>query len=163
MKSARQARSVALQALYELDCTAHSSQLVIQMRLDDERRTGHPLDKISETLVRRLVDGVMAYRDELDDIIATYAVEWPFDQIAMIDRNVLRIAIFEILAEPGIPVKVTINEAVELAKLFGGDNSPRFINGVLGTIAMRRKELRNLLGDNATMPAVPAADENQES
>jgi N utilization substance protein B len=83
---------------------------------------------------RNLVFGVLEHKPYLDELIQRNAPEWPVEQIAIIDRNILRIAIFEIAIDQGTPLKVAINEAVELAKLFGSDSSPRFINGVLGAL-----------------------------
>lgn len=85
-------------------------------------------------MMQVLVTGVLKNRDNLDGVIARHAPEWPLDQIAIIDRNILRIAIHELSQEKKLPVKVVINEAVEIAKLFGAEGSPRFINGVLGSI-----------------------------
>ena len=89
-----------------------------------------------------LVQGVIQYQDEMDKLISRYAPEWPLEQMAVIDRNILRIAIFEFLIDGGTPVKVAINEAVELAKTYGSDSAPRFINGVLGTLADQMLDLR---------------------
>ncbi len=85
-------------------------------------------------MMQILVTGVLKHRDNLDQVIAQHAPEWPLDQIAIIDRNILRIAIHELTQDKKLPVKVVINEAVEIAKLFGAEGSPRFINGVLGSI-----------------------------
>lgn len=93
----------------------------------------------------RLVQGVIENQEEMDMLIARYAPEWPLDQMAVIDRNVLRIAIYEFLMDGATPVKVAINEAVELAKTYGSDSAPRFINGVLGTLADQTKQLREEL------------------
>jgi N utilization substance protein B len=82
----------------------------------------------------KVVQGVLDNREQLDDMISTYAPEWPIEQMAIIDRNILRIALFEFLIDGGTPPKVAINEAVELAKTFGSDSSRRFVNGVLGTL-----------------------------
>ncbi len=84
----------------------------------------------------------MKYIDGMDMLIARYAPEWPLEQMAVIDRNILRIAIFEFIASEETPVKVAINEAVELAKTYGSDSAPRFINGVLGTLAEQIDALR---------------------
>ena len=102
------------------------------------------LDRYSETIddkdfIRDLVNGIDGKRQEIDAIIAPVAPEWPIEQIARIDRTVLRIGVFELLFSDVAPPKVVINEAVELAKAFGGDNSSKFINGVLGTV-LRNKE-----------------------
>jgi N utilization substance protein B len=83
---------------------------------------------------RHVVRGVLSNQELLDEMIAAYAPEWPIDQMAVVDRNILRIALFEFVVDRGTPPKVAINEAVELAKLFGSDSSQRFVNGVLGTL-----------------------------
>lgn len=133
-------RIVALQTLYEQDF---------------RREVGDPLFDLKEVLARNikryeetiddkkfiedLVLGVSKHQSELDDIIRPVAPEWPIEQIARMDRLVLRIGAYELVYETSVPPKVVINEAVELAKAFGGDNSSKFINGVLGTI-LRNKE-----------------------
>ena len=86
---------------------------------------------------RRLIRGVRQHRAEIDQIIREAAPTWPLNQLPVVDRNILRLAIFEILFDNTVPVKVAIDEAVELAKEFGGEASPKFINGVLGTVAAR--------------------------
>ena len=85
--------------------------------------------------VCKLVSGVVQHKEKIDLNIQKFAPAWPIEQISVVDRNILRLAIFEILLDNKVPVKVAINEAVELAKVFGGDNSPRFVNGVLGSIS----------------------------
>ena len=94
--------------------------------------------KLSEeggAFAEELVRGVIHHKEEIDQNIRRYAPAWPVEQISTVDRNILRLAIFEIIFDKKVPVKVAINEAVELAKGFGGDNSPRFINGVLGSVS----------------------------
>ena len=130
MKVRRRARILALQALYEIDATQHLPGSVIDRRLGEE-----PLPEDGEAFVRELITGVLEHKADLDDMIQKYAPEWPIDQMAVIDRNVLRMAIFEFYVGKLTPIKVAINEAVELAKLFGSDSAPRFINGVLGAVA----------------------------
>lgn len=130
MKGRRRARSVALQALYELDCTHHDPGTVLAHRFGDAR-----LKPEGESLARVLVAGVLRERERLDALIQRHAPEWPIDQLAVVDRNVLRIAIFEFEIAQITPMRVAINEAVELAKEFGADSAPRFVNGVLGAIA----------------------------
>jgi N utilization substance protein B len=125
----RQARITALQALYEIDSVQHAPGPVLQRYL---RKVHLPAE--GESFLLKLVHGVLKHRKQLDELIATYAPEWPIDQMAIIDRNVLRIALFEFLIEGSTPPKVAINEAVELAKRFGSDSSSRFVNGVLGTL-----------------------------
>ncbi len=124
----RLARTSALQALYELDTTNHPADQVIAYRLADV-----PLPAEGEAFLRDLVSGVLKNQIELDAMIQRYAPAWPVSQIAIIDRNILRIALYELTGEPRTPPKVAINEAVDLAKAFGSDSSSRFVNGVLGT------------------------------
>jgi N utilization substance protein B len=130
-----QARRLALQALYEIDCTDHQVGTVLSERLESDSYREE-----TRTLTTRLVGGVLEHRDQLDALIRRYAPEWPLDQIAILDRNILRIAIYELIIDDTIPVKVAINEAVELAKTFGAESTPRFINGVLGTLAAREND-----------------------
>jgi N utilization substance protein B len=103
-----------------------------------QRLEQKPLPAEAEDFVGRLVNGVLEHCQDLDRIIEDIATDWPLDQMAIIDRNILRIAIYEITVGKQTPVKVAINEAVELAKLFGSDSSRRFVNGVLGTLVSRR-------------------------
>jgi transcription antitermination protein NusB len=128
VQTRRQARTSALQALYELDTTNHSVTDVVSYRLEE-----HPLPAEGEVFLRLLVDGVLRHREQLDMLIQKYAPAWPVSQIAVIDRNVLRIALFELSGGVDTPPKVAINEAVDLAKTFGSDSSSRFVNGVLGS------------------------------
>ncbi len=130
MKPRQRARVLALQALFEIDLTDHPPAEVVQRRLATD-----PLPSSAAALMRALVNGVLERKEELDAIIARHAPEWPVDQLPVVDRNILRMAIWE-LTDPEVdtPVPVVINEAVELAKLFGSDSSPRFVNGVLGAV-----------------------------
>lgn len=133
MKIRRQARIVALQALFEVDSVKHAAAAVLTQRLEDK-----PLPADGEAFARQLVFGVLEHLSELDSLISTIATDWPLEQMAIVDRNILRIAIYEIMVDSQTPVKVAINEAVELAKVFGSDSSRRFVNGVLGTLVNRR-------------------------
>ncbi|MFA5628851.1 MAG: transcription antitermination factor NusB [Dehalococcoidales bacterium] len=126
----RKSRAVALQVLYEVDLVGHKSEEVIQHALAAE-----VLNEENMEFVREMVSGVLDNKGQIDDNIKKFAPMWPIAQISVIDRNILRIAIFELLFDKDTPVKVAINEAVELAKNFGGDNSPRFINGVLSSVS----------------------------
>ncbi len=132
----RQARICALQALYELDTTHHQAGDVIKYRLEEQ-----PLPPEGEAFLRQLVSGVLCHRQALDALIQKHAPAWPVEQIAVIDRNILRMALLEISDAIGTPPKVAINEAVDLAKIFGSDNSSRFVNGVLGAVIAAREEL----------------------
>jgi transcription antitermination protein NusB len=136
MKARRKARTVALQALYEIDCTTHEPDLVVEQRLEEQ-----PLSKELTEFTQQLVKGVIAHGTTLDNLIQKYAPEWPLDQMALIDRNILRMAIWEFAADRQTPIKVAINEAVELAKLYGSDSAARFVNGVLGALATRQADV----------------------
>jgi N utilization substance protein B len=96
---------------------------------------GNKLSEQNVAFVRELVAGVVRHRDKIDDNIQQFAPAWPLEQLAMIDRNILRLAIFEILFDNKVPVKVAVSEAVELAKTFGSESSPKFVNGVLGSVS----------------------------
>jgi N utilization substance protein B len=129
----RQARIAALQTLYELDCANHKVEEALA-RL----RAGQTLGQEALNFSEELVKGVLQNKPEIDAIIKKFAPAFPIEQMSIIDRNILRLAIFEILFGDKTPFKVAINEAVELAKEFGGDSSPRLINGVLGSITIER-------------------------
>ncbi len=136
MKDRTRARGIALQALYELDITNHSIGTVLQ-----ERASDCDLDDELIHFFRSIVLGVLPIRADLDRFIADHAPDWPLDQVAVIDRNILRIALWEFALAEDIPLKVAINEAVELAKTYGSDSAPRFVNGVLGALANRQNEI----------------------
>ena len=126
----RKSRAVALQVLYEVDSVGHKPEEVILHALSEEALTGENID-----FVKELVSGVLANKKQIDENIKNFAPTWPIAQISVIDRNILRLAIFELLFDNKTPIKVAINEAVELAKSFGSDSSPRFINGVLSSVS----------------------------
>ena len=140
MQPRRRARGVAIQTLYEVDCVNHDPDLVLEARL-----LTAALAPAATQFAQRLIQGVLANQEQMDLLIALYASEWPVDQMAIIDRNILRIAIFELTIDGDTPIKVAINEAVELAKLYGSDSSARFINGVLGTLVDHLAEIRDKL------------------
>jgi transcription antitermination protein NusB len=129
----RRARIAALQALYELDCTKHKVE-----ETSARLRAGETLAQEALSFSEELVKGVLQNKSELDALIKKFAPAFPPEQMSIIDRNILRLAIFEILFDDKTPFKVAINEAVELAKEFGSDSSPRLINGVLGSITTER-------------------------
>jgi N utilization substance protein B len=145
MKSRTRARSLALQVLYEVDIANHPPADIYRLRLEE-----NPLpDDLSE-FARRIIFGVLPFTDILDQIIAKYAPEWPLDQIAAIDRNILRMALWEFAVYHDTPIKVAINEAVELAKQYGSDSAPRFINGVLGALADHQAEINQVIQNRDT-------------
>lgn len=147
MKTRRRARRITLEILYEVDIAEHLADEVIERRLQEQ-----PMENAGIVFVEKLVHGVIQHRDEMDELISEYAPEWPLDQMAVIDRNILRIAIYEFLIDSSTPIKVAINEAVELAKLYGADSAPRFINGVLGSLADQTLALRQKLFEAAAEP-----------
>lgn len=140
MKPRTRARSLALQVLYEVDMTNHPPAEVFKARLEEM-----PLSDELAEFARQIIFGILPLTHELDELIAKYAAEWPLDQIAAIDRNILRIAFWEFAVQRETPLKVAINEAVELAKQYGSDSAPRFINGVLGALADHEHELQQIL------------------
>jgi N utilization substance protein B len=135
LRGPTRARAVAMQALYELDSTGHDLETVVRRRLEaDETPDG------SATYASHLIQGVVADRPEIDALLEAAAPAWPLDQMSRVDKSILRLAIFEMLREKGLSPKIIINEAVELAKRFGHDSSPKFVNGVLGTIERNQRE-----------------------
>ena len=125
----RRTRALVMQALYESDTVEHSALDVL-----DERLSAMGLSRKDAEFARALLDGILANAAEIDKIIAEFAPGWPISQMAVVDRNILRMAIYEIMLSEDTPPRVAVNEAVELAKAFGGDSAPRFINGVLGSV-----------------------------
>jgi len=155
MKPRTRARSVALQALYEIDIAAHSPGLVIQQRLEEAGLS----DELAE-FARVITVGVWPMVDTLDRFIAEHAPEWPLDQVATIDRNIIRISLWEFAVYEQTPIKVAINEAVELAKVYGSDSTPRFVNGVLGSLSDKLAEIKQALKElsNEIAHAQPHTD-----
>jgi N utilization substance protein B len=136
MKPRTRARSIALQALYEIDLTGHPPELVLEERLSES-----PLEDNLGEFARKIVFGIQPIVQELDQVIAKHAPEWPLDQVAIIDRNIMRIALWEIAVSNQTPLKVAINEAVELGKIYGSESTPRFVNGVLGSLALHYNDI----------------------
>jgi N utilization substance protein B len=126
----RRARILALQTLYEVDTVGHPPEETLGRLLAQ----GSTSEEVA-AFARELVNGVLENRQRLDEVIARAAPAYPVGQLAAIDRNILRLAIHEILVNNETPVRAAINEAVELAKKFGSDNSARFVNGVLGSVS----------------------------
>ncbi|MFZ1249359.1 MAG: transcription antitermination factor NusB [Candidatus Saccharimonadales bacterium] len=140
-------RIVALQTLYEMDFRLESGDESFDLGLVLKRNIGRYESTVDDVFfIEELVKGVAKYEKALDDELRPLAPEWPLEQIARMDRVVLRMGLYELHYEPDVPPKVVINEAVELAKAFGGDNSSKFINGVLGTA------LKNKGGDSTEEP-----------
>lgn len=146
------ARRITLQSLYEIDSAGHKVGDVIAHNLEVS-----PDQRTIRNYIIHLVQGIVARQDELDDVLQRYAPDFPINQVAVIDRNILRIALFEMGVETRTPVSVAIDEAVELAKSYGAENTPRFINGVLGAIADNLDTVRaDLVGDSSDLNASEA-------
>ncbi|HWS23313.1 MAG TPA: transcription antitermination factor NusB [Anaerolineales bacterium] len=146
MKARTRARSVALQVLYEIDMTNHEPGTVFTQRIEEinqDERT--QLDPVMVEFAHRIMVNVLPIAEQLDEVMAKYAPEWPIDQISAIDRNIIRIATWEFAIDRTTPVKVAINEAVEIAKMFGSDSTARFVNGVLGSLADNETKIRNMV------------------
>lgn len=140
MKPRTKARAIALQVLYETDLSSHLAGDVLKLRLADDTLT-----EDNAEFARQIIFGVLPLREDLDHVIAKYAPEWPLDQIAAIDRNILRMACWEFAISRETPTKVAINEAVELAKIYGSDSTAPFVNGVLGTLVEHENEIHQLI------------------
>lgn len=125
----RYARIVALQVLYETDLAWHDMEGVLERSTKENSLATKEVD-----FTKVIVTGVFENREKIDSIITQYASNWPIEQMAIVDKNILRIALFEMLIRRDAPPKVAINESIELAKSFGSDSSPRFVNGVLGSV-----------------------------
>ncbi len=149
MKSRSTARVTALQVLYEVDCSTHDVWQAFADRVHAER-----LSKDVTDFARDVVTGTTALQAMADKAIQHFAPEYPVDQMAVVDRNILRMAIWEITQHQETPVKVVINEAVELAKTFGSDTAPSFINGVLGAMLQNEAEFTAFLNQAESSPTV---------
>ncbi|MEI7683256.1 MAG: transcription antitermination factor NusB [Candidatus Saccharibacteria bacterium] len=133
-------RIVALQTLYEQEFRLSCNDTNLDIDEILQRNIRRYKDTIEDQdFIVKLVKGVIHEQDDLDAALQPVAPEWPIDQIARMDRTVLRLGLYELLHEPSVPPKVVINEAVELAKAFGGENSSKFVNGVLGTVLRNRE------------------------
>lgn len=126
----RKARILALKVLYEVDATGHDADEALSHLLYER-----DIAEEHKEFVIDLVRGVSQNRERIDQNIKRFAPAWPIKQLPVVDRNIMRLAIFEILLDNKVPVKVVINEAVELAKTFGSETSHKFINGVLGSVS----------------------------
>lgn len=134
-------RRIGLQTLYEIDCAQRRAGSVLARVLEEHQE----LDDEDVDFLRALVMETHTSAARLDRLITQFAPEWPVDQLAVIDRNILRMAIWEFAVYQATPLKVVFNEAVELAKTYGSDSSPRFINGVLGSLADSQHDVRRAL------------------
>jgi N utilization substance protein B len=129
MSNRHLSRIVALQSLYEANFRGGEKTKEIVLRNIDSRK-----EKVDDSFIEKIIAGVKKNEGEIDKFIEKSAPEWPIEQIATVDKTILRMAIFELLYDNEVPPKVAIDEAVELAKAYGGENSSKFVNGVLGTV-----------------------------
>ena len=146
MKPRTEARGLALQVLYEYDISGHPAGEILTNRLKED-----PREKVLADFSRQIMQGVIPISEKLDKLIAENAPEWPLDQISSIDKNIIRIALWEFAVAKITPIKVAINEAVELAKVFGSDSSPRFVNGVLGSLSTQAEKINSILANDNTI------------
>ncbi|WP_456432463.1 transcription antitermination factor NusB [Thermosulfuriphilus sp.] len=136
MSARRRARETALQVLYEIEMTGSSPEEAFSSYVEN-----FAIRPKAEDFARELVRGVLARKEEIDSTIKRHSRNWRLERMASIDRNILRIATYELLFRPDIPPKVSLNEAVELAKRFGSEDSAAFVNGILD--AIYRQEIRS--------------------
>ena len=151
MKPRRKARRLALQILYEMDCSGHAMESTFAYVSGDI-----DLENDLKDFTLQLVRGAWEHRAWLDQVIHRHAPEWPLTQMPYIDRNILRIAIWEFGIYGHTPLKVAINEAVELAKRYGSESSYRFVNGVLGALAAKENDVRQMLLSKINIGAIKA-------
>lgn len=147
MSNRHLARAIAMQSLYQWDFLKSGGQEKNIQEITGHNREEFAPDFDDKGFINELIEGVVKNIDEINALITKYAPEWPLDQITTVDRNILRLGVFELKFSPNIPSKVAINEAIELAKSFGGESSGKFVNGVLGAIyrdMMARGELKEI-------------------
>lgn len=132
MSNRHLARTIALQILYQWDFHGYDASRVDAWKEYVRREFAPKFD--DEGFVDELVSGVITHREEIDAMVTRFAPDWPIETITVVDRNVLRIGTYELKFSENVPSKVALNEAIELAKGFGGEASGRFVNGVLGAV-----------------------------
>ena len=157
MSNRHLARTIAMQSLYEWDF--HGKKETDLPRLTEKNLINLAPGLADQDFARNLISGVETNRSDIDQTIVGYAPEWPLDQITIVDRNVLRIGIYELTLDPTIPTKVAINESIELAKSFGGSASGKFVNGVLGAIYKDMVSQNHPKVANDTQPPVKKDNE----
>ncbi|MDD5340963.1 MAG: transcription antitermination factor NusB [Patescibacteria group bacterium] len=132
MSNRHLSRTLAMQTLYEWDFNGQKEKDLKNLLVYNLAEFAPGFD--DKDFAQNLVEGVVKNIKEIDELIKKYATEWPLEQITVVDRNILRIGVYELKMDPEIPSKVAINEAIEVAKAFGGESSGKFVNGVLGAI-----------------------------
>jgi len=156
MSNRHLARTIAMQTLFAWDFNGKKTEGLDDLISENFKNFAPQFN--DGGFVRETVEGVIGHLEEIDNSIKKYATEWPLDQITTVDRNVLRIGIYELLFNEKIPPRVAINEAIEIAKAFGGESSGKFINGVLGAIYNNMPEAEKARREKASEKK-PASDE----
>ena len=151
-------RTIVMQTIYEWDFRKNKDVAEIAQRNTDQYDAETDADYI-----KKVIKGIVDNIEKIDPLLQQAAPDWPVGQIAVIDKTILRIAVYELIIDREVPPKVVINEAVELAKTFGSDNSGKFINGVLGTLYRqsdlpKETEVENVLEENEKVLVVPDED-----
>ena len=149
MRKRTKAREYALQMLYQFDVTGADSPASIE-----EFWTYHDVSPEVKTFATRLVEGTLGHREELNQLIAAHANNWDINRMAVVDRNILRMGAYELLYVNEVPPKVCLNEAIELAKRFGDEESSKFVNGILDTIHKTRARRPDPQGPQAASSSV---------
>lgn len=147
MGSRRQSRERALQILFQWDIHGKAGEWL------EDFWVQQPVAAEVRLFVERLVDGVIAHRAELDELIGAHATNWKISRMPIVDRNILRAALYELLWMPDVPAKVTMNEAIELAKRFADDETKKFVNGILDKILKEDQRLQEKRTEIAVEPA----------
>jgi len=142
MGSRRKARECALQLLYQLDLGGGKVKDALEIYW-----TTQEVDDDVRTFANSLVEGVIKNLPNIDEIISAYSTNWKISRMASIDKNILRLAVYELAHCPDIPVKVTINEAVEIAKSYGTEESGAFVNGILDNVAKKYAAEKSILDE----------------
>ena len=134
MSNRHLARSIAMQTMYQWDFKGKPSAALPAMTEQNIAEFGVGLDEENKKFVTATLDGLIQQVNEIDKKIADYAPDWPLEQMSIVDRNILRIGVYELYFGDQIPAKVAINEAIEMAKTYGGQSSGKFVNGILGAM-----------------------------
>lgn len=135
MGSRRKSRECALQLLYQMELGGQDLKNAASLFWQS-----HDTEEDIKKFADQLVEGVIGHLEEIDDVLSVFSTNWKISRMASVDKNILRIAIYELMRCPDIPVKVTINEAVEIAKCFGTAESGAFVNGILDNVAKKYAE-----------------------
>lgn len=159
MPSRHLGRAIAMQTLYQWDF--HAKPSAIAPAMVDHTRAEFAGDTPDDGFALHIVNGVIDHITDIDALITKYAPDWPIDQIMAVDRAILRIGVFELKVDEAIPAKVAINEAIELAKTFGGPSSGRFVNGVLGAM-YRDMQAAGILKEGTPKTEPEKPEENTE-